>query len=138
MFIFGAEIGKRVTYYPGVTIFTGRKLIIGNDVDISRGVQVYSDGGVTIGSRVLIGFNSMIISTNHVIPQSEQPIFHSGYEHRKVTIEDDVWICGNCTILPGVTIGKGAVVAAGSVVTKDVKSFSIVAGIPAIEIGSRL
>lgn len=135
---FSSKIGKRVTYYPGAVIFTGRKLKLGDDVDIARGVQLYTDGGIDIGSRVLIGFNSMIISTNHRIPQDRSRIFESGYVHKQVVIEDDVWVGGNCTILPGVTIGEGAVVAAGSVVTKNVAPFTIVAGIPAKKIASRL
>jgi acetyltransferase-like isoleucine patch superfamily enzyme len=58
-------------------------------------------------------------------------IFDAGHQNKKVTIANDVWIGANCIILPGVNIGEGAVVAAGSVVTKNVEPFSIVAGIPA-------
>ena len=58
-------------------------------------------------------------------------IFTSGHQHKKVTIENDVWIGANCLILPGVTIGEGAVVAGGSVVTKDVPAYAIVGGTPA-------
>lgn len=135
---FNATIGQRVVYYPGVTIFTGRGLKVGNDVDFARGVQVYSDGGIEIGDRVLIGFNTIIISVNHKIPKSTSPIFSAGYENKKIIINEDVWIGCNCTILPGVCIGQGAVVAAGSVVTKNISPYSIVGGVPAKELKSRL
>jgi len=130
--IFRAKIGRRVVFYSGVRVFSGRNLIIGSDVDLAKGVQVYTDGGLEIGSRVLIGFNALIVTGNHKIPENKNDsIFFSGHDRKKVTIGDDVWIGGNCTILPGVSIGKGAVVAAGSVVTKDIEEYSIVGGVPA-------
>ncbi len=128
---FGARIGKRVVYYPGIWIFTGRNLDIGDDVDFARGVLVTTSGGVTIGARTLIGYGTSILSSNHRIPKLPGTIFSSGHEHQAVTIGKDVWIGANCTILPGVVIGEGSVVAAGSVVTRCVPKHAVVAGIPA-------
>lgn len=130
-FFFGARIGRRVVYYPGVWIFTGRNLSLGDDVDLAKGVLVTSGGGVSIGDRVLVGYGTSIISSNHRIPPMHGRIFESGHVRDAVTIQRDVWIGANCTILPGVTIGEGAVVAAGSVVTRDVPPFSVVGGVPA-------
>jgi acetyltransferase-like isoleucine patch superfamily enzyme len=79
-----------------------------------------------------------ILSQNHVIPEFNGRIFGSGHVKSKVRIEDDVWIGANSIILPGVTIGEGAVIAAGSIVTKDVLPFSIVGGVPAKLIKMRL
>ncbi|MBZ4191515.1 hypothetical protein K7B07_21555 [Niabella sp. 3A5MI-3] len=79
----------------------------------------------------------MIFSRNHKIPPNCGQIFHSGHDNKKVTIGKDVWIGASCIILPGVTIGDGAIVAAGSVVTKDVAPFTIVAGVPSKEIKKR-
>lgn len=128
---FGAEIGRRVVYYSGIWIFTGRNLRIGDDVDLARGVLITTGGGVSIGERTLVGYGTSILSANHIIPEKPARIFDAGHKKAAVRIENDVWIGANCTILPGVTIGEGAVVAAGSVVTKDVAPFAVVGGVPA-------
>lgn len=128
---FESKIGKRVVFYPGIWIFTGRKLILGDDVDLAKGVLITTDGGVSIGDRTLVGYGTHILSRNHNIPEGRTRIFDSGHTNKSVKIGSDVWIGANCTILPGVTIGDGSVIAAGSVVTKDVNEFSIVAGVPA-------
>ena len=127
----GAKIGKRPIFYPGVWIEPGRNLVVGDDVDFALDVLVVSSGGVTIGDRVLIGYRTQILSTNHVIPHRDCKTFYSGHVHKPVVIGDDVWIGGNVVILPGVTIGEGAVVGAGSIVTKDIPPFAIYAGVPA-------
>jgi acetyltransferase-like isoleucine patch superfamily enzyme len=130
-FFFGAQIGRGVVYYPGVWIFTGRKLFLGDGVDLAKGVLITTDGGVTIGDRTLVGYSTHILSSNHRIPMFPGKIFDAGHEKKQVTIGQDVWIGANCIILPGVEIGSGSVVAAGSVVTKSFPSGVIVAGVPA-------
>lgn len=127
----GAKIGKRPVFYPGVWIAPGRNFEVGDDVDFALGVIVVTSGGVKIGSRVLIGYRTQINSSNHLIPPKPDRIFDAKHDHRPVVIGDDVWIGGNCMILPGVTIGEGSVVAGGAVVTKDVEPYSIVGGCPA-------
>lgn len=126
-----ARVGKRVVIYPGVWILTGRNLLIGDDVDIALGVIITTDGGVSIGDRVLIGYRTQVLSSNHIIPEGKARIFDAGHSKKPVVIESDVWIGAQCVILPGVTIGEGSIIAAGSVVTKDVKPFTIVGGTPA-------
>ncbi|HMW48696.1 MAG TPA: acyltransferase [Cellvibrionaceae bacterium] len=126
----GAKIGARPIFYPGVWIAPGRNLVVGDDVDFALDVLVTTGGGVRIGDRVLIGYRTQILSTNHAI-EGRNPIFSAGHVKKPVCIEQDVWIGASVIILPGVSIGEGAVVAAGSVVTKDVAAFSIVAGVPA-------
>lgn len=133
----GAKVGRRVVYYSGVWIMTGRGLVVGDDVDFARGVLVTTDGGVTIGDRVLIGYGSRILSSNHRIPPGKERIFGAGHVHAPVSIESDVWIGSGCMILPGVTIGEGAVVGAGSVVSKAIAPYVVAAGVPAKEIRRR-
>ena len=135
---FGAKIGRRVVYYPSVWIFTGKNLVIGDDVDIAKGVLITTDGGVSIGARSLIGYGATIVSRNHVIPPNRGQIFFAGHRPAPVKIAQDVWIGANSTVLPGVSIGEGAVIAAGSVVTKDVEPFKVVAGVPARVIKDRI
>jgi acetyltransferase-like isoleucine patch superfamily enzyme len=134
---FGAKVGKKVVFYPSVWIFTGRNLVVGDNVDFAKDVLVTTDGGVTIGHRTLIGYRTQILSGNHTVPPKPQRIFDSGHTKAPVKIGDDVWIGANTIILPGVEIGEGAVIAAGSVVTKNVPAFSYAAGIPARVIKER-
>lgn len=136
--IMGAQIGRRVVFYPGVWIMPGRNLIVGDDVDLALDVIITTGGGVTIGDRTLVGYRTQILSTNHVIPERHGRIFSAGHEGRPVVIGSDVWIGANCLILGGCTIGEGAVVAAGSIVTKTVLPFTVVAGNPARVIKERI
>ena len=129
--IMGAKIGKGVVIYPGVWIAPGRNLIINDNVDLAKDVLITTSGGVTIGKRTLIGYRTQIISANHEIPAIGEPFPISGDVMAEIIIENDVWIGANCVITAGVKIGHGAVVAAGSVVTKDVLPNSIVGGVPA-------
>ncbi len=129
--IMGAKIGKGVHIYPGVWIAPGRNLIIEDEVDLAKDVLINSSGGVFIGERTLIGYRTQIISTNHSIPAVGEAFPVSGDDHKPIHIEKDVWIGANCVITAGVRIGEGAVVAASSVVTKDVEKNAIVGGVPA-------
>lgn len=126
----GAKVGSRVIFYPGVWIAPGRNLVIGDDVDLAKGVFVETSGGVTIGDRTLVGYDAKILSRNHIIPVGRDQIFGSGHSSGLVRIGSDVWLGANVIVLPGRSIGDGAVVGAGSVVTKDVLPYSVVAGNP--------
>jgi acetyltransferase-like isoleucine patch superfamily enzyme len=107
-------------------------LTIGDFTYIGESNNIRASGGVTIGRNCLISQGVSIISSNHSsalgLPITDQP---SRIDRMGVVIEDDVWIGTNSTILPGVTIGTGAIVAAGSVVTSSVANNTIVAGVPA-------
>lgn len=127
----GCRVGKAITFYPGIMISPGRNITLGDHVDLAWGVLITTGGGVEIGDRTLVGYRTQILSANHVIPPRPGRIFGAGHEAKKVTIANDVWIGANCLILPGVTIGEGAIVAGGSVVTKNVAPFTIVGGVPA-------
>ena len=127
----GAKFGRRVVIYPGVWISPGRNLVVEDEVDLAKDVLITTSGGVFIGARTLIGYRTQILSSNHTIPPLGKPFPISGDIHLPVKIMNDVWIGANCIITPGVTINEGAVIAAGSVVTKDVVANSIVGGVPA-------
>jgi len=118
-----------------------RNIDIGENVSINYGVWMASNynenGSIKIGNDVLIGPYTIIHSGNHNYKNPNTTIYKQGFEFKKIIIEDDVWIAARCTILSGVTIGKGSVIAAGSVVTKDVLPYTIMAGVPAKEIGKR-
>lgn len=105
----------------------GARLRIGAHSIINYGVSLGATGSIEIGQRVLIGPFGMVIDNT----------FHEPYDRTKqplpkpVVIEDDVFIGAKVSVMPGVTIGKGAIVATGAVVTKDVAPFTVVAGVPA-------
>ena len=127
----GARIGKHVTFYPGVWIAPGRNLTLGDYVDLAKGVIITTSGGVCIGDRTLIGYRTQILSANHSIPARGEHFPISGDSYGEINIEKDVWIGANCIITAGVKIEEGAVVAAGSVVTKNIPAWSIYGGVPA-------
>lgn len=133
----GATIGERVIFYPGVWIAPGSNLHLGDDVDLALDVLITTSGGVRIGARTLVGYRSQILSANHTIPPNRGRIFGSGHDKAPVDIGQDVWIGANCLILPGVTVGEGAVIAGGSVVVRDVGAYEIVGGVPARLIRAR-
>jgi carbonic anhydrase/acetyltransferase-like protein (isoleucine patch superfamily) len=115
-----------------VELATGPKgnLQIGTDTLINTGVSICAYGNLTIGNRVLISPYVMIADTS----------FHELYERHllpdplPIVIEDDVWIGVKATVLPGVRIGRGAVVSAHALVNRNVDPFTIVGGVPAVEV----
>lgn len=89
-------------------------------------------GTGTIGNNVMMGPEVYIYTKNHAHDRVDIPMIDQKYEpERPVTIEDDVWIGSRVTILPSVTVGKGAVIGASAVVTKDVPAYAVVGGNPA-------
>lgn len=126
--------GARLSIQAPITIEGAEHVDIGSDVSFAAYVHLWGSGGIQIGNRVMIGAHSSISSLTHDYHQLE--MFKTLLKKR-VVIEDDVWIGSNCVILPGITLGKGSVIGAGSVVTKDVEAFSIVVGVPARKIKSR-
>jgi galactoside O-acetyltransferase len=109
------------------------KIEIGNRVGMNSGtlVDAADFGVITIGNDVLLGPNVVIRASNHRYKERAVPINLQGHNAGKILIQDDVWIGAGCVILPDVTIGKGAVVGAGAVVTKDVPPYALAGGVPA-------
>jgi acetyltransferase-like isoleucine patch superfamily enzyme len=95
------------------------------------------NGEIYIGKDTIIGPNVVLHTGNHVFNRRDLPIRKQGHSFAPIHIGEDVWIAANVTILKGVKVGNGAVIAAGSVVTKDVEPMCIVAGVPAIKVGDR-
>ncbi len=127
---FMKSMGK-VRVYEGVTIWYPDRIQVGDDTTLNEFVYVSGYGGVKIGSGVRIGHRTSIISSDHDISDPSVRVKDSGLTSAPVDIGDDVFIGCNVTILMGVRIGKGAVIAAGSVVTRDVPEFTIAGGVPA-------
>lgn len=113
-------------------------LELGQDTALSPGVTVDASGGlIRMGRQVAVGPGTVIRAANHRFERLDTPIMLQGHAYGEIIIDDDVWIAANCTITPDVRIGRGAVVGAGAVVTRDVEPYAIVGGVPARVIGRR-
>ena len=119
--------GDDVRLRMPVVIYAPEELEIGNKVDIGEFSVIRANGGLTIGDRVLIAAHVAITTRGHPIAP---PRFGVTVD-APIVIDDDVWIGTHATILPGVTVGRGSVVAAGAVVTTSVPPGVVVGGVPA-------
>lgn len=129
--IFSELIGQEIdenfrVFTPFYTDF-GKNIHLGKNVFINADCKFQDQGGIYIGDDTLIGHNVVLATLNH----EEDPENRGNLIAAPIKIGNKVWIGSNATILPGVTVGDGAIIAAGAVVTKDVDSMSIVAGVPA-------
>lgn len=140
----GVEIGNNFTLgkyaiieCTGVLRNVGSSLKIGNNVGINHYCFIGVRGDIEIGDDVIFGPRVNIFSENHNYEQINVPIKHQGVTKDKTVIGNDVWIGANVSIMSGVNIGDGCIIAAGAVVTKDIPSYSIVGGVPAKIIKNR-
>jgi len=129
--LFSRLIGKPVDntfdVFPPFYTDYGKNIKVGKNVFINSGCRFQDQGGITIGDGVLIGHNVVLATLNHDIDPGKRSTMHPA----PISIGHDVWIGANATVVPGVTIGDGAIIAAGAVVTKDVPPNVIVGGVPA-------
>jgi galactoside O-acetyltransferase len=111
----------------------GGRIEIGDSVNLNANVHVNAScgGRIVIGTNVLIGPNTVLRAAEHRFDRADIPIRAQGHRAGTITLEDDVWLAANVTVLPDVTIGRGAVVAAGAVVTSSVEPYTVVGGVPA-------
>lgn len=123
-----AECGKEVNIEKGA-VFSPR-VSLGDYSGIGVNAKIY--GACSIGKYVMMGEDVTIINRNHRFDRTDIPMMEQGFEpERPVIIGNDVWIGDRVVILPGVRVGDGSVIGAGSVVTRDVPEMAIVAGNPA-------
>ncbi len=134
-YVYQIEMGEGAIFYKGTEIRNTAGLRIGNGVVIGDDAILDARAGIEIGNNVVLASNVSIWTYQH---DYRDPEFRCTPEHfGPVKIGDRAWIGPNTVILHDVTIGEGAVVAAGAVVTKDVPSYSLVGGVPAKVIGER-
>jgi acetyltransferase-like isoleucine patch superfamily enzyme len=115
----------------------GEGLLVGNNSNIGPYCYIGCSGGIRIGNNVMMAPRVSIFAENHNFEDVMLTLKEQGIKRAPVIIEDDCWIASHSVILAGVTIGRGSVVAAGSVVTKSMPPYSIIAGVPARVIKSR-
>ncbi len=128
--------GCNVNVERGAFFGFGERVRIGNNSSLGENSRLA--GPVNIGANVMMGPDVIILTNNHEFARTDIPMIQQGLRPiSPVCIGDDVWIGARAILLPGVTIGHGAIVGAGAVVTKHVPPFAIVAGNPARIIRSR-
>ena len=131
------HLGEHTTLQSGMRITNPEKVRIGSHCNLAQGVFITGGGGVLIGDWVGFGPDVKVWSVTHRFDDPDRPWLLQGWEKKPVTIEDDVWLGANAFVMPGVTIGRGAIVSAGAVVNKSIPPFAIVAGNPGRVLGWR-
>jgi acetyltransferase-like isoleucine patch superfamily enzyme len=131
------RLGKDTVFQAGVRITEPDKVSIGSNCNLAPGSFITGGGGVTIGDWVGFGPDVKVWSMNHRFDDPDRPWLTQGWERKAVVIEDDVWLGANVFVMPGVTIGKGAIVSAGAVVNKTIPPYGIVVGNPGRVVGWR-
>jgi acetyltransferase-like isoleucine patch superfamily enzyme len=141
----GLVFGDRVTVgrfamirpsgYYGRDIGVG--LRVGNRSNIGANCYIGCSGGIEIGENVMMSPGVSLFAENHNFVRTDIPMKDQGVTRKMIVIEDDCWLASGSTILAGVRVGRGSVVAAGAVVTSDVPPYAIAGGVPAKVIGWR-
>jgi acetyltransferase-like isoleucine patch superfamily enzyme len=139
--VFGdrCTVGRFATIRPTNVLVdeAGAGLKVGDRSNIGAYSYIGCSGYIEIGNNVMMGPRVNLMAENHNFARADIPMKEQGVTRSFIKIEDDCWLGVNCTVVAGVTIGKGSIVAAGAVVTKDVPPYSIVGGVPARVIKSR-
>jgi acetyltransferase-like isoleucine patch superfamily enzyme len=133
---FVKKLGK-ARLREGVTLWFPYRLELADQVTLNEFVYLNAYGGLAIEQNVRIGHMTSVITSDHRFEDRETPVYQQGIEAAPVRIREDAWLGAHVTILKGVTVGRGAVIAAGAVVTMDVPDYAIAAGVPAKVVGMR-
>ena len=130
--LFGAKIGDAVYIYPSTHIYYPWNLVIGKGSSVGESALIYNLGPVTIGERVTISQRAHLCGGSHDYRQTDMPLLKL-----PIRIEDDVWVCADVFIGPNVTLRRGCIIGAASVVIKDCEANKIYAGNPALPVKNR-
>lgn len=125
--LFGKEVDDSFRVFPPFYTDFGKNITVGRNVFINACCHFQDHGGVTLGDDCLIGHNVVFATLNHGMAPADRASMSPAPIH----LGKNVWVGSNSTILQGVTVGDNAIIAAGSVVTKDVAANTIVGGVPA-------
>ncbi len=130
-------LGTNTEIQPGLRIGSPKKLFLGSNCHVAQDVFITAGGGVRIGDWVGIGPGAKIWSVNHRFQDPDIPFLLQGWDQKEVIVEDDVWIGANAFIMPGVHIGKGAIISASTVLLKSAPPYAVMAGNPGRVVGWR-
>lgn len=124
--LWGAKIGKRCAIAASAKIWAPWQLEVGDYVALGPRSEIYNVARIVMGSNITVSQGAYLCTASHDISKIKKPLVT-----KSIQLGDSTWIGARAIVLPGVTIGEGAVVAAGAVVTKDVESWTVVGGNPA-------
>jgi maltose O-acetyltransferase len=133
----GAQVGADAYVAEDVHIVAPHRLRLGQEASVSPRAILDCRGELSVGAHSMVGIQAIVLTSSHRFERLDIPMRRQGMAVAPVRIGDDVWIGARAIVLPSVTIGTGAIVAAGAVVTSDVPDYAIVGGVPAAPIGSR-
>ncbi len=128
------ELGKNVNFAKNSYVYANDNgvLIIGDNFGMNNNSQLSAASGkIVIGNDCSIAPNCVLRASNHTFTSIEIPIREQGHTYGEIVVEDDVWIASNCVVTANTRIGKGSIIGAGSVVTKNVEPYSIMGGVTA-------
>jgi maltose O-acetyltransferase len=131
------HLGKNTVFQLGIRITSADQVSVGSNCNFAQGVFIAGGGGVLIGDWVGFGPDAKVWSVNHRFDDPDRPWQLQGWTKKPVVIEDDVWLAANVFVMPGVTIGKGAIISAGTVVNKSIPAYAVVSGNPGRVVGWR-
>jgi len=136
---FRLNVGENVIIMPKFCAFYGHSITMGDNVYVGRNVELHSgdNSKIVFGDNVMVGPSVFMDSHRHNIARVDIPMKKQGRTEADIVIGNDVWIGTKAVVLSGITIGDGAIVGAGAVVTKDVPPYTIVGGVPARTIRKR-
>jgi len=123
---FGAKIGAHVNTYPSTWVYFPWNLAVGDWSALGEHAFVYNLGQITLGEKVTVSHRAQLCAGTHDYRQLDFPLIKP-----PIIIQDQVWICADAFVGPGVTVGEGAIVGARAVAMKNVEPWTIVAGNPA-------
>ena len=123
--LFYNQIGENSIVYNQLTVVCPKNVKIGKNVTVMNGALMMSAGGITLEDNVLIAANVQLISNNH------DPYDRYVITCKPILIKEGAWVGAGATILPGVTVGKHAIIGANSVVSKDIPDYAVAVGCPA-------
>lgn len=125
--LIGKPVDESFSMFPPFFTDCGKNINVGKNVFINTGCRFQDQGGIIIGDNSLIGHNVVLATLNHGFASEKRSSIYPS----PIVIGKNVWIGANATVVPGVTIGDNAIIAAGAVVTKDVPENTVVGGVPA-------
>ncbi|MDR3406220.1 MAG: DapH/DapD/GlmU-related protein [Chthoniobacter sp.] len=124
--VWGARVGARCHVYPGAIIWAPWQLTLGDDACVADGAEIYNVAPITLGARAVVSQGAYLCAASHDHRQADFPMTCA-----PIRLGDRAWVAARAIVLPGITIGAGAVVGAGSVVTRDIPDGCVAAGNPA-------
>lgn len=132
------SVGEGCDFSVGIKILNPERIHVGRGCRFANSTILGGTGGISFGESCLIGFENVFLTRSHRYDRLDVPIWDQGYSTAPISVGDDVWTGCRVTVLPGVTIGSHTVVGAGSVVTRDLPSGVIAAGVPARVVRTRV